>query len=219
MTEEPIQAYPLAWPPGWKRTRQQDRERARFYRNETRYESGNRREYMCDLTVADGVKRTLEQLKLMGVSEHHIRISTNVQTRRDGLPRSGAVEPGDTGVAVYWTDPRGQRRCMAIDFYDRVADNLAAVAATLNAMRAIKRHGGAEILDRAFAGFRALPAPEQWWQVLGLLTDHPTEEQIQAAWRELAKNHHPDRGGDETRMARINEARDRGLTYIQEVKQ
>ena len=214
MIEEPIQAYPLAWPPGWKRTQPQSRERARFYRHDVRYENGKKREYICDLTVANGVERVLEQLDLMSVPEHHIRISTNVQTRRDGLPRSGAAEPGDPGAAVYWTAPRGQRRCMAIDFYHRVADNLAAIAATLNAMRAIKRHGGAAILDRAFTGFRALPAPEQWWQVLGLSTDHPTEEQIQAAWRELAKNHHPAVGGDEARMARSNAARDRGLTYI-----
>ena len=216
MTDDTIQAYPLAWPPGWKRTRPQDRERARFYRNDA--STGTRMHYPRDLTVADGVVRVIRQMEMMGVPDHLIRISMNVQTRRDGLPRSGAAEPGDPGVAVYWTDPRGQRRCMAIDLYDRVADNLAAIAATLNAMRAIKRHGGAEILDRAFTGFRALPAPEQWWQVLGLATDHPTEEQIQAAWRELAKNHHPDIGGDETRMARINAARDRGLADIQQAK-
>ena len=38
---------------------------------------------------------------------------------------------------------------MAIDAYTRTADNLAAVAATLEAMRAIERHGGAQILERA----------------------------------------------------------------------
>ena len=62
MTEETIQAYPLAWPPGWKRTRPQDQEWARFYRNDVRYENGKKREYICDLTTAAGVKRVLEQL-------------------------------------------------------------------------------------------------------------------------------------------------------------
>jgi len=47
---------------------------------------------------------------------------------------------------------------MAIDIYDTVAGNLAAVAATLDAMRAIERHGGAQILKRAFQGFKALPS-------------------------------------------------------------
>jgi hypothetical protein len=65
---------------------------------------------------------------------------------------------------------------MAIDQYDRVEHNLAAIAATLDAMRAIKRHGGAEILDRAFTGFTALPAPmaggKPWRQVLGFDLDY-----------------------------------------------
>ncbi len=82
-------------------------------------------------------------------------------------------------------------------------------------MRAIERHGGAAILDRAFIGFKALPAPEQWWQVLGLDTDHPTRAQIQAAYLEKAKESHPDiPGGDPTAMARINAARDRGLEEL-----
>jgi hypothetical protein len=100
---------------------------------------------------------------------------------------------------------------MAIDRYERVADNLAAIAATLEAMRAIERHGGAEILDRAFTGFAALPAPEQPWQTLGLETSRPTRDQVEEAHRRLAMKHHPDRGGDHDAMARINAARDQLL--------
>ncbi|EQD57691.1 heat shock protein DnaJ [mine drainage metagenome] len=77
-------------------------------------------------------------------------------------------------------------------------------------MRAIERHGGAEILDRAFTGFVALPAPEQWWQVLGV-AENATGGEIDAAYRRLAALHHPDRGGDSAQMARINAARDQGL--------
>ena len=61
-----------------------------------------------------------------------------------------------------------------------------------------------------------LAAAEQWWQVLGLDTDNPTEKQIQEAYLKLAQQHHPDKGGETERMARINEARDRGLEYIRE---
>jgi hypothetical protein len=52
----------------------------------------------------------------------------------------------------------GESQCMAIDIYTRIADNLAAVAATIDAMRAIERHGGAQILKRAWMGLKALPA-------------------------------------------------------------
>jgi hypothetical protein len=88
---------------------------------------------------------------------------------------------------------------------------LAAIAATLDAMRAIERHGGAAILDRAFTGFTALPSPEQPWQTLGLDTSRPTKDQVEDAYRRLAMRHHPDRGGDASEMARINRARDQLL--------
>ena len=99
-------------------------------------------------------------------------------------------------------------RCMAMDRYDEVQDNLAAVAATLEAMRSIERHGGAAILDRAFTGFAALPAPEApsgWWVVLGVAESAGPVE-IRAAHRVLAQAHHPDRGGDPARMAATRRA-------------
>jgi hypothetical protein len=91
--------------------------------------------------------------------------------RNDGLPLSKQREPEDPGVAVYWkTD--GKSLVIAADCYTKIADNLAAVAATLDAMRAIERHGGAAILERAFTGFTALPAPmtgqKPWRDVLGV---------------------------------------------------
>ena len=192
---EAIEAYPLAWPPGWPRNKSHQRSRAKFST------SGRL------LSVMDGIQRVLLELERLGVKRDDLVISTEIPTRLDGLPRSDRTV-ADPGVAVYWRKGK-DTRCMAIDRYDRVADNLAAIAATLEAMRAIERHGGAEILNRAFTGFVALPAPEQWWQVLGV-AENATGEEIDAAWRRLAARHHPDRGGDSAQMARINAARDRG---------
>lgn len=158
------------------------------------------------LTVAGGRDRVLIELERMGAQADTVVISTNVELRRDGLPMSGRRDPEDPGVAVYWIRG-GQARCMAVDRYDTVADNLAAIAATLDAMRAIDRHGSAEILDRAFSGFVALPAPEQPFQVLGVSAT-ASDDEIERAYRRLAAQHHPDRGGDAETMARINAARD-----------
>ncbi|MGH9644186.1 MAG: J domain-containing protein [Terriglobales bacterium] len=154
----------------------------------------------------------LRELALFGIAEADVLISSNVRTRLDGMPRSDQAEPADPGVAVYWRAGK-QQRCMAIDRYTRVPDNLAAIAATLEAMRAIERHGGASILDRAFSGFIALPAPEQWFQVLGV-SSHAAREEIEAAHRRLAMQHHPDRGGEDAQMARVNAARDEGLRQV-----
>lgn len=208
MSEQTIEAYPLAWPPGWRRT--QNRTRAKFSRKVASRSNFNP-EYISisnvQLTIEQGTQRVLGELERFGVTPGNIIISSNLQLRNDGMPRSGQRQPDDPGIAVYWQH-RGQRRCMAIDRYDRVADNLAAIAATLSAMRAIERHGGATILDRAFTGFTALPSPEQPWQVLGLSTSKPTIEQVSEAYRRLAARHHSDRGGSDSEMARINVARD-----------
>lgn len=93
----------------------------------------------------------------------------------------------------------------------RVRDNLAAIAATLEAMRAIERHGGAQILERAFTGFAALTAPgKNWWDVLETRPD-ATRAIIEANFRRLAHDRHPDRGGDHDKMSELNEARDAAL--------
>lgn len=189
-----VTAFPLSWPDGWQRC---------AFRNDAKFSRYDRR-----LTVQDGVARVLSEMEKM--SARDIVISTNIETRRDGMPRSDRSTPYDPGAAVYWTTPKKERRCMAIDRYTTVADNLAAIAATLDAMRAIKRHGGAEILDRAFTGFVALPSPEQWWQVLGV-NSKASREEIDTAYRRLAHEHHPDRGGSHDAMARINAARDQAL--------
>lgn len=182
--------HPLQWPHGWPRHSDSQRRRDRF-------SSGGEQ-----ITVSAATRRVLHELKHLGVTRNVI-ISTNLRTADDWQ------QPDDPGVAVYFGD-----RCMAVDCYESVAGNLAAVAATLQAMRAIERHGGAEVRSRAFTGFAALPAPEQPWQVLGLATSTPSGEEIEDAYRRLAMKHHPDRGGDPQAMARINAARSKLLEKL-----
>lgn len=216
MTEK--QAFPLDWPVGWQRMDADERRRASFAKAEARYYDRKNPETgltervkgvpaMVSLNVDQATRRVLTELQRMGVDEEDVVISTNIELRLDGYPKGGRAPPKDPAVAVYWRKGK-QTRCMAVDRYDRVADNLAAIAATLDAMRAIERHGGAAILDRAFTGFQALPNPEQAWQVLSLPNSRPTRQDVIDAHRELAMKHHPDRGGDSHHMGRINAARD-----------
>jgi hypothetical protein len=207
MTE--ITAYPLSWPMGWRRHQSHERQSARFSKGRTQLSvDGHSTWQKYDkVTIGESVRRVVTELGRMGVPDWDVVISSNLEVRLDGLPRSNQRAPDDPGIAVYWGKGKA-KRCMAIDRYDRIADNLAAVAATLYAMRAIERHGGAEILDRAFTGFIALPAPEQPWQVLGVGAN-ATADEIEAAYRKLAAKHHPDRPtGSAAEMARINAARD-----------
>lgn len=205
-----ISAFPLAWPEGWKRTPTHQRKSATFSKGERVYSSqpgGGSTVRHRDLTVADGVERVLTELSRMGIDRQDVVISTNVRTRLDGLPRSGEPKPSDPGAAVYWETAKHERRVMAIDRYDDVADNLSAISLTLAAMRSIERHGGAPILERAFTGFDALPDPNNrsWRDVLGVKDSHDLGE-VRTAYRRLAGENHPDRGGNEARMADINRA-------------
>lgn len=196
------QAYPLAWPAGWPRM--------------GGYKAGQFKTYGRDISIDVGVRRIFNQLALMRVDAAGIIISTNVALRRDGTPRSDQAQPADRGAAVYWTDKNRARKVMAIDIYHKVEHNLAAIATTLEAMRAIERHGGAQILERAFTGFTALAAPAAFdpWAVLGLKPG-ATALDIERKFRELAMRHHPDRGGDAEQFHRIQEARKKCLETIQ----
>ncbi|MDP1886620.1 J domain-containing protein [Polaromonas sp.] len=206
---EPISRFPLQWPTGWKRIPPGDRKDASFSRHDQR------------LTIADGLQRILAELGRMGIPEDFVIVSSNLETRLDGMPRSGQSNPADPGVAVYWQKggPRSGNptRCLAIDRYFKAADNMGAIAATLDHMRGIERHGGAEIVERAYTGFTALPAPaagqRDWWTVLEI-PRVSTPDEIRKAHRILAAIHHPDRaGGSGTheRMAELNKARDQAL--------
>jgi hypothetical protein len=197
-----INAHPLQWPVGWKRTDAARRKSGRF-----RSEGYGRP--ARNLSISESVGRVLAELDRMGFKRDDIVISTNVELRLDGLPRSDRGEPADPGAATYWSTGAGESRVMAIDLYDRVADNLAAVAATLEAMRAIERHGGAVVLERAFTGFAALPAPgavRAWWEVLGFPSPTVSRDAITAAYRRLRSERHPDRGGTEASFDEVEQA-------------
>jgi hypothetical protein len=202
-----IPSFPLQWPAGWKRTAPGQFMDGRFGKRQSNPNSTYAQ--LKSVSVAEAVTRVREELQRMRIAGDDVVISTNLALRLDGWPRSDQAEPRDSGAAVYWRDRSGATRCMAIDRYRRVADNLAAIAATLEAMRAIERHGGAEILDRAFTGFAALPAPLDWRAILGFAPgSNPTRHDVDQAYRRLASKLHPDKGGFADDMADLNAARD-----------
>lgn len=212
--------YPLCWPANWKRTA--NRTRAQFGKTSTRWDAASGHTVHAgkqQLSIAIALERLADELRRSGVNEDHVLVSTNVPTRIDGLPRSDRAEPKDPGVAVYWKR-KGKDQCMAIDRYDRVADNIQAVAATLEALRAIERHGGGHILDRAFQGFAQLPAAiitqRPWKEVLQFSAgcDY-SREVIEDRYRQLAQTKHPDKAsGSHEEMSELNAARDAALAEV-----
>jgi hypothetical protein len=194
----PIEAYPLCWPDGWPR-------KQRYQRRSSQYH----------VEFATARDHLVNELRLSHARD--VVISTNVPLRRDGLPLANMPQPADPGVAVYWTATRAgkhESRNIACDAWHTVRENLRAVGLTVEAIRSLERTGASEILDRAYAGFARLPAgaADDHWSTLGLPKGWRTVEQITQRYRELAREHHPDRGGDPVRMASINAAYHQALS-------
>jgi len=203
--------YPLSWPTGWPRTQPGRRQRAKFTKKS--YSTGRN----DPLTVPQGLRRLQDELDRLKARE--IIVSTNVELDSFGEPRGGRRDPDDPGVAVYFK-LSGKDRVLACDRWDRTADNLAAVAAHIECLRGIDRYG-VGTLDQAFAGYDALPPPGatakiHWRKVLRLEDLQTcTKENIQNAYRDLARQFHPDlQGGSNEAMAMLNAARDEAMAEI-----
>lgn len=191
------QAHPLEWPAHWPRTETILLKRAIF------------KSYYREISLhvaRERLQGELDRLKAVNPV-----LSTDMRLRLDGAPRSDAAMPDDPGAAVYF-NLDGAAYCLACDKWDRLPDNVAAIAAHIAAMRGQDRWGVGNT-SRAFAGYKALPAPgdammteRPWWEVLdvneGLGIAH-----AEAAYRELCMKHHPDRpGGDAAAFQEITAA-------------
>jgi hypothetical protein len=213
MTDRPTR-YPLAWPHGWPRD-QGRRKAARFY-SATQYH-GVGTSYMKSgkVTISDALDRLERELARLGVNDSEVIVSTNLVLGSRGAPLSNQAEPRDPGAAVYFS-LKGKDRVLACDRWDRTADNLAAIAAHIDAIRRVDRYG-VGTLDQAFAGYDALPPPgadnrPPWRKVLGFLDGQlVTAADIEIHFRDRAKQHHPGLGGSQEAMAQLNEARDAAL--------
>jgi hypothetical protein len=208
-----IQRYPLHWPIGWARTPAGARARATFGKTSTTFAPPTaegvraRRETRRALTPSDAALRLDREIDRLGGVD--AILSTNLRLRLDGVPRGDQGDPSDPGAAVYFTLNKSAN-CLACDRWVRVADNIAALAAHIDALRRIERYG-VGTLEQAFRGYLALPPMTtgvEWWRVLGV-EPAATLDDVEAAFRAKARELHPDRaGGDHDLMARLSEARE-----------
>lgn len=193
-----VEAYPLYWPEGWKRTSSWNRTHSRF---KTGFATSR------DFLIAE--------VKRLGGSQ--IVLSTNVRLRGDGLPYASEREPEDGGAAVYFTYKKNQM-CFACDRYKTVKENLTAIGKTIEALRGMERWGASDMMERAFRGFAALPETatqkRPWREVFCVVMTHPTRELIDAQFRSLATVRHPDHGGSQQAMAELNVAREEALREV-----
>lgn len=181
------QKFPLQWPLG--RPRSNGTKRSKF---------------QTSFTTA--IQKVKHEIKLMGGSD--TIISTNVHLRLDGDPYASRKAPADLGVAVYFVI-KGKQMCFACDQWDRIHDNLYAVAKTIEALRGIGRWGTGEMVQQAFSGFLALPPPRPKrdpLEVFGFTKPPKDYAEVKTRWRTLALERHPDQGGTADQMEELRAA-------------
>lgn len=228
-THETARRYPLSWPVGWKRTPAEERRRADFGKTiektytERHYDGRppetKTRKSKAPLSASDAAMRLEAELDRLGAE--NAKLSTSQKLRIDGTPRSDLSEPADVGAAVYFT-LNGKARVLACDRWTRVADNIAAIAQHIDALRRIERYGIGD-LNQAFAGYAALPAKGEtqggdWRAEMNFQPgDTPiTLDVVEARYRALLKERHPDQGGSHDAVVRLNLARDAARKYFKE---
>ncbi|MBN9568744.1 MAG: J domain-containing protein [Alphaproteobacteria bacterium] len=183
-----ISAYPLCWPPTVPRYKA--REKGSF-----------------KTTLAAALNNVETSLRRFGTDSDkpisNIVLSSNVTL--------GANRPQDPGVAV-WFVWDGVQVCIPVDRYSSTEANLQAIHHIIEARRVELRHGTLALVRASFQGFRALPAPAEphWSEILRCSRDADLAE-IDLAFRRAARTAHPDAGGSNEKMARLNAAREAAM--------
>jgi hypothetical protein len=167
------------------------------------------------ISIRAATLRLQKEIELLGGRSPVL--STNVEPRLDGLPRSDRRPLGDDpGVCVYF-QLKGRPTAMPCDAFTSVEDNIAALAGHIEAVRKIDRYRVGTV-EQMFMGFQAIRGPGErpWKETLGFPPGAPADrEAIRRRVTELAKRHHPDVAGDShDRMAEINAAADRALEEV-----
>ncbi len=211
MKREP---FPLQWPEGWERTKASNRQRSRFG-------------HAGQVGFAQARGDLLTELDRLRAT--FIVLTSDLPMRGDGLPYANG-RADDPGIAV-WFVLHGQERVFACDKWRSHAENMVAIAKSIDALRGLDRWGAGDVVTRAFAGFAALPPGSGDEYVPAPPKQRPWREVIGGVWpaglnglellaiakarhRERIMICHPDRGGDAELAAELNVAMSEAETEL-----
>ncbi len=200
-----IEAYPLQWPIGYKRTDPYRRFRSQFKQSMDRAQ-----QFLHD------------EIKRIGGSE--LIVSTNIPVRKDGMLYSDWMSRkiDDPGVAIYFKY-KNRDILMCCDQYTAVWENVYALGKGIEALRGMERWGVSDFIERAFTGFTALPEKivinqKSIWEILGLSFKPESTVQIHQAYKQQVKKVHPDiNGGSAVAFHELQQAYEIALSHFNSV--
>lgn len=140
----------------------------------------------------------IEELKRLNAKK--IVISSNLQQRARGEGFLSNQIIDDAGIVVYF-ELKGVGKAMACDLWTKVEHNLWALYLSICAIRGLERWGGSEFLDGLFTGFKALPFQGTSATETDYFKGIENEEHLKERYKKLAKELHPDLGGDEEQFS------------------
>jgi hypothetical protein len=198
--------YPLQWPGGYPRTK---------WPKQSQFGAQS---------FAKARDTIFSQLRLL-LTYHErgtIVMSTNIPLKLDGMPYATYRQPDDKGVAVYF-QYKDESVVLCCDQWNKIEHNMWSIAKTIEALRGIERWGVSDFLKRSFTGFNALPPKEEdkpkreWWIVMQY-SGRPGKATwdwagVQAQYKSLAKQKHPDTGGSVAEFQELTSAYDEAKKY------
>jgi hypothetical protein len=194
-----IETYPLTWPVGYRRS---------------------------DQRISSPFKQSMEkaqkflrkEIDRLGAGK--LVVSSNIPIRKDGMFYADWMSKkiDDPGVAIYF-QYKGKAVSMCCDQYLTVWENVYALGKAIEALRGLERWGVSDFLERAFTGFTALPASvtsqPTIWEILGLPGKPDGMEDIVRAYRNKAREVHPDKpGGSKEKFQALQEAYEEALNLF-----
>jgi hypothetical protein len=193
-----MEAYPLQWPEGWARTA-----------------PGKRKNSAYKVTPGRALDDLIEAVQKLGGKLPIV--SSNLPTRKDGLPYINAMQTAseDPGVAVYWVRA-GKQEVMACDRWSKPWENMRAIYHGISGLRAMERAGATQIMERAFQAFALPSGKNSWRKVLDIEPNFtPSAEVLKKTARGLMARWHPDRtDGDAEKFKEVQQALAEALAEI-----
>ncbi|QLG62220.1 J domain-containing protein [Halorarum salinum] len=188
----------LDWPAEFRRTPPADRSPNRSF----------------EVSLHDAVEDLAKEMGRLDVDDWRLSTAMDHQTRNPNYPYANQPEPDDPGVVLRWSMD-GDQFAVACDWYNRVRDNLRSVGLYV----AEKRKMGTRPVttgETEFANARLPPGDDEESAVPVTPSPHSVlgvdrgadDEEVNAAARELLKEHHPDHGGERQAFMRVKWARE-----------
>lgn len=122
-----------------------------------------------------------------------------------GAVREGFNQSEEDRTVILTYKKEGKTVTLKYGKQARAVDNLRAIFLTVQSLRRNELRGMDDLFRSAYLQLEAPESEKDPYEVLNLYRGAPLSV-CEAMFKELAKEHHPDRGGDQAKFKELNDA-------------